>query len=338
MAGNAEARVARPGAAAPPLRLEWVLAGLAVASVIELLVLRTFTRTAVHIPALSELRDPYEALASFGRYAYYVSAVLLILSLPFAVTRLWGRGDLYARVAAVAVVVFAITAALARADVANVILIDVLTVGVVVMAASAAAARMDPRGALVVGAFAAAFALQGGSAMLQDAASQGYGSYETRWMLWSAEWLALAFAVASPVGFAARPSRLALVLASVAGLVLFAALVANGSTTKILLLWNEGLAGTLPSVAYGVGAAALLATLLGLLAQRRMLALTGFVLLITGGIGLHSTYQTGLVVAGMAALCLAVREVPLARPRVTLSAATAAQESPGPGSPLASSS
>jgi hypothetical protein len=32
------------------------------------------------------------------------------------------------------------------------------------------------------------------------------------------------------------------------------------------------------------------------------------VLLITGGIGLHSTYQTGLVVIGLAVLCLAARE------------------------------
>lgn len=329
-----EARATRPGAVSAPLRLELVLAGLAVASVIELLILRTFTRTAVHIPALSELRDPYEALASLGRYSYYVSAVLLILSLPFAVVRLWGRGDLYARVAAAAVVLFALIAAVARADAASVILVDVLTVGAVVMAASAAAARMDAPGAIVLGAFATAFALQGTSTMLQDAASQGYGSYETRWMLWGAEWLALAFAALAPLGLAARPSRLALGLAAVAGLVTFAALLANGSTTKILLLWNEGLAGTLPSVAYAVGAAALLATALGLLRQRRLVVLAGFVLLITGGIGLHSTYQTGLVVAGMVALCIGAREAP----RTALGTARAAQEPSAPGRPLASSS
>lgn len=149
-----------------------------------------------------------------------------------------------------------------------------------------------------------------------------------------AEWLALAFAALAPLGLAARPSRLALGLAAIAGLVTFAALLANGSTTKILLLWNEGLAGTLPSVAYAVGAAALLATALGLLRQRRLVVLAGFVLLITGGIGLHSTYQTGLVVAGMVALCIGAREAP----RTALGTARAAQEPSAPGRPLASSS
>lgn len=333
-----EARSAGPGAAAPPLRLELVLAGLAIASAIELLILRTFTRTAVHIPALSELRDPYELLASFGRYAYYVSAVLLIVLIPFAIARLWSRGDLFTRAAAVAVAVFALTAAAARAEAINIIAVDVLAVGAVVLAAGAAAARMDVRGALVVGGFAAAFALQGTSAMLQDAASQGYGSYETRWLLWSAEWMALAFAIAAPFGFAGRPSRLAAAVSAVAGMVMFGALLGNGSTTKILLLWNEGLAGTLPAIAYAVGAATLLATALGLLGQRRMVALAGFVLLITGGIGLHSTYQTGLVVAGMAALCLAAREGTLRASHTAGEPGSTAQESRAAGSPLASSS
>lgn len=299
----------RGAATAPPLRLELVLGGLAVASTIELLLLRTFTRTAVHIPALSELRDPYEVLASIGRYSYYVSAVLLMLALPLMVARLWGRGDLFTRTAAAAVGLFVVMATAARADVLNVVAIDVLAIGAVMLVASAAAARMEIRSAVVVWAFAAAFALQGTSSMLQDAASQGFGSYDSRWLMRGAEWLALGFAVGAPFAFRVRMSRWMIAAAVVAGAVTFAALVGKGeSSSKILLLWNEGLAGSLPAVAYAAGAGLLLATVLGMAGQRRLVPVMAFVLLVAGGIGLHSTYQTGLVVAGMAALCLAARD------------------------------
>ena len=295
----------RPAVATPALPLAPVIAALAVASVVELLVLRTFTRTAVHIPALSALQRPYEFISTFGRYSYFVAAVLLIVALPVASTALWRGGDLLARMTIIGVGLFGVVAVAARSEAVDIVLVDALTIGAVVLAASAAAARTTWRGRLVVGAFATAFALQGTNSLLQDAASRGLGSFETRWLLWAAEWLALLFAVGAPFGLAARPSRRALVAAAGVAILTFAVLLANGSTFKVLLLWNEGLAGTLPAAAYALAAGTLVATVLGLLRQHRSLAAAGVVLLITGGIGLHSTYQTGLVVVGLAVLCLA---------------------------------
>ncbi len=291
-----------------------VLVALAVASLVELLVLRTFTRTAVHIPALSALQGPYELISTFGRFSYYEAAVLLIVALPVAFTALWRQGDRVARTAAVTVAGFGLAAVAARSQAVDILLVDSLSVGVVVLAASAALGAANRRASLVIGAFAVSFLLQGTSSLLQDAASEGVGSFETRWLLWAAEWLALVFAVAAPFALAARPSRAVLAVSVALGVATLAVLLANGSTTRVLLLWNEGLTGTLPAAGYALAAATLLAATLGLLGQHRVLAAAGLVLLVTGGIGLHSTYQTGLVVAGFAVLCLAARESAAAKP------------------------
>ena len=76
----------------------------------------------------------------------------------------------------------------------------------------------------------------------------------------------------------------------------------NGPIAKILLLWNVGLAGYLPSVLYGIAAGAVVYTIVVLRATGRRTSAIGLALLFMGGIGLHSTYQTGLVLAGLALL------------------------------------
>ncbi len=295
---------ARPVPAPAFPAVETVLGALSVAALVELLVLRTFTRTAVHIPSLSEMQGPYEVIAVLGRYSYYVAAVLLIVALPYAASTLWWRGELPGRVGALAAVAFAATAALARTAAVNPVLIDGLTIGTVCMAAAAAIAGRNWPTVGVVSAFAAAFAFEGAHSFLQDAASEGLASLDTRWLLWAGEWLALAFALAAPYGLRASPSRRVRIAGIAVGLATAAALFANGSTTRVLLLWNEGLAGTLPVVAYAVAAGALVMTVFGLIGQRRALAAVGVLLLVAGGVGLHSTYQSGLVIAGLGALLL----------------------------------
>ncbi len=66
----------------------------------------------------------------------------------------------------------------------------------------------------------------------------------------------------------------------------------------------------LPSVAYAGAAGCLAATLAALARARNGLAVAGLVLLVTGGIGLHSTYQSGLVITGMALLAMALPYAP----------------------------
>src|SRR3972149_4196781 len=72
-----ETHHAQPSAATRPSALQPVMVGLAVAAALELVILRTFTRTAIHIPALQSLSRPYELLSDLGQYTYYVAAVLV---------------------------------------------------------------------------------------------------------------------------------------------------------------------------------------------------------------------------------------------------------------------
>lgn len=294
-----------PASAASRAALDQLMVGLAVASAVELLLLRTFTRTAIHIPALKSLATPYHAVSDLGRYSYFVAAVLLLAALPVAASALWRRETLPSRVAAAALAAFVLAAALARAGVVDRLLVDSIAVGAVVVMAAATAGGRDRRVAAVIGAFALAYLLSSGHTMLQDARAQGLPVFGGRWMLTGAELAALAFAVATPFAFHAALTRRSFGLAVAASVITLAMLLGNGSTTRILLLWNEGLSGTFPAAAYALAAGALCASMAGLLGQRRVLAAVGLVLLVTGGFGLHSTYQTALVVTGLAAILLA---------------------------------
>jgi len=119
-----------PAAALPPV-IALGAAGLAVASVIELLILRTFTRTAIHIPGITALREPYEVLSFGGRYAYFVAVTLLLFAVPAAAWTLWSRGGPVRRGMAVATGVFAAMSGLAAMEVAGRLALDTATAGTV---------------------------------------------------------------------------------------------------------------------------------------------------------------------------------------------------------------
>ncbi len=285
--------------------LQRLVACLAVASLVELLVLRTFTRTAVHIPALQAFAGPYEVVAWFGRYSYYVAVVLLLAALPLTAAALWRRRSPATRFAAFQVGLFLVVAVGARAGAITGLELNLVSVTAVGLAALSAFGTRDGRTAVAVGAFGLAFALSGSHTVLQEAAEERIAVVDPRWLLTAAEAVAIVFAVVAPAALRAAPTRRALVLAGMAGLLTLGMMLGNGSTTKVLLLWNEGISGIFPSVVYAAAAAALCATTAGLLGQGRVLAAVGLALLVTGGIGLHSTYQTGLVLVGLGALLLA---------------------------------
>jgi hypothetical protein len=303
-------------AANPRPAVETIIPWLTGAALVELLVLRVFTRTAIHIPALEQLSGPYGTIASFGRYAYYVAIVLLIAALPVVCAALWRRADLASRAAAAALVAFALLAVAARAGAAGTVLLDAVAIGVVILAGAAALARMEPRALVVPGAFAVAFAFSGGHTLLQDAASSNIRAFDSRWMLSVAEIVAVAFGILAPFGLRAVPGRRGLVASALVAGLLFLMVASNPATFKILLLWNEGLSGAYPAVAYALAAGGLSAASIALLRQGRTLAACALLLLLLGGVGLHSTYQTGLVVLGFCAFVLAsppVRTAPLPR-------------------------
>jgi hypothetical protein len=153
---------------------------------------------------------------------------------------------------------------------------------------------------------AAAFMLVGTHTVLQLATADGLlppvGS--SAGLLLLGEIFAVGAALLTPA-LVKRTDRLAGAAALVAAVLLFGMLTASGSTLRILMLWNMGLGGWLPNVMYSASAAALTYTLLAAWrAQKHDLAL-GILLLASGGLGLHSTYQSGLAIAGFTVLALA---------------------------------
>lgn len=294
-----------PGVGASALR--YVVGGLALAALVELSILRTFTRTAIHIPALEELSGPYTVLAGLGRYAYYLSVVLLIAALPLLASALWRRRSVTGAVGAAAILAFAAIAAAAALGAVPEHLADAATLAVVVALAGVAAGRQHARGAFALLLFGAAFALNAVYTTLQAAAQAGLGTIDGQDLLTAAEVGGVAFALASPLLAPSACSRRTALTSATVALVVFGTLLgAGGPTTRILLLWNEGLSGTLPSVVYALAAGALVFTVLHLLGTRRFMALIGLLLVLAGGVGLHNTYQSRLVVVGLAVLALAV--------------------------------
>lgn len=58
--------------------LRWLLA---VSVLVELLLLRTATRTLIHIPGIAGFESPVRAIAEVGRFAYYLAVVSLVATL-----------------------------------------------------------------------------------------------------------------------------------------------------------------------------------------------------------------------------------------------------------------
>jgi hypothetical protein len=152
--------------------------------------------------------------------------------------------------------------------------------------------------------------LRGAHTRGHAAALEGVVTLRTDAALTAAEVVGVAFALSAPLLARGVLDRASVVAGVIVGAVVFAAFLGNGgATARFLLLWNEGLSGVLPSVAYAGAAGCLAATLAAFVRAHSGLAAAGMALLVTGGIGLHSTYQSGLVITGMALLAMALPHV-----------------------------
>jgi hypothetical protein len=181
--------------------------------------------------------------------------------------------------------------------------------------AAVAAARGQAAFGAALGGFAAAFVLAASSNLLQQAAATGaIDAVDTRWLLRLAEIGTVVFAVTLPASLAVRPRR-GDWLAGVAALVIMSAVfLGEPATARFLLLWNQGLTGAFPGTVYALALGAAVVAISALGRQRRGLEAAAIVLLVAGGVGLHSTYQSGLVVIALGFLALAPRiESPFTR-------------------------
>lgn len=285
---------------------EIIVGALAAAAVIELAVLRTFTRTAVHIPALHALRSPYEVLTNAGEFAYFAALCLVVPALiaigvvlvrdrhPQRYLIGFGLGSFLIPWTLVGVGLWTIEA------------MDAITIGAVCALAVAVSLAVPWRVAVPTLVFALAFAASAFHTWLPNSSFEGMVG-QPGGLLTIAEFAGIAYAVSTPLLVPARADRLSRWLGVGAGGLVFVALLGNGSTSRFLLLWNAGLSGTLPAFVYAAAAGALVYTLVAAWRAKSPFVTAGVILLVAGGIGLHSTYQSSLVLAGLASLAVGTR-------------------------------
>lgn len=265
----------------------------------ELLLLRTFTRVAIHIPGLEHTAGPYRLASEAGRLAYYLAVVVLVLLL---VERIAAglRESALPHAATAALTVFVAGAVAARAGIVGDAVLALLVAGALALLLPAARGDLSIRRAWPVYALGSALLV----AILHSLLGGGHalaGSGDVTWLLLIAEALAVAGAIAAPLTVRGGPDKLAFGIAVTVAILGGAALLQAGATVRILLLWNFGLAGYFPGPLYAVAAGALVYAILATRKRDRLLS-WGLALLILGGFALQSTYQTGLFLAGLAML------------------------------------
>lgn len=298
----ASVRAGRPvtGADEAGSWLGWLVEVTALTAAAELLVLRLFTRTIIHIPGAQDAAGPLSLVAWAGRYAYWLAVLALVATLAVLVRELGARRCV---IATTAVVVFLVSAAGARAGaVGDAALALAVCLSVLLLATAAWPALAGP-GRVVLSAFTAAFVVSAVYALAQSGAIiAAPTSGRTAPLLVTAEGLVLAGGALTPSLVPKAGDRRAAFVGGLAGIAVFGALAASASTTKILLLWNLGLAGYFPAPIYGVVAGTIVYTGIALARAGRHRSAFALALVVIGGIGLHSTYQSGLVIAGLALL------------------------------------
>lgn len=271
------------------------LAGLlGLAALLELLLLRTGTRTLVHIPGLGRIETSIGILAEVGRLSYYLTVVSLAATLGLLAYQAFHTRP-RRMVAGAGALVFLVVAGAGRLGLLPAPLVAWCSLVVLVSVVATAWRGIPtlPIGFFVIGSLAASLAVLG-----QGSGGGIDGRQVDLFVLISEVSLILA-AITSPLLLNRPPPRSAIF----AGLGAFAlgtgGFTAQSSTLSILVLWNLGVPGWLPGVGYGLALGSLMVTVWGAMASGQRLTVIGLALLAAGGIGTISTYQTGLALAGV---------------------------------------
>lgn len=283
----------------------WLGGVLALVAALELVILRTGTRTVIHIPGIEAFEIPFRAMSTIGRSAYYVSVVLVIVSLTLAAVSLATRralGSVFALIALFAGATAARAGLLGGDAVAGLTAVVVVALGVRLSSRACGWQRL----VLVLLVAAPTVALLGVVLVEADGSLAGAERVATT----VGEALAVAAALATPLlVYTRRPKRSSWIAAGITGVLVLMMLVgAGGATTRILMLWNFGLSGYFADPLYALAAAAVAFTIAQALSSGRSGLAAGLALLLTGGIGAHSTYQSALVVVGFCVLEAAMAE------------------------------
>jgi len=261
----------------------------------ELVLLRTGTRTLIHIPGLGRYETPIGILAELGRFTYYLATVCLVTTLI-----LLAYQGLRVRTPRLVVISIGVLSFLAAAGAGRLGVISAPVVGwssvvvlVVVCAASWGGLRTIPIAFFVVGWVAA------GWTVLGQGVGGGLNGRQVDGFMLAAEISLILSAITVPLLLKGPPPRLAILAGLGATVVSAGAFFSGSSTLSILVLWNLGVPGWLPGLAYSLALGSLVATVWSAFSSGQSSTVIGLVLLAAGGIGTISTYQTGLVLTAV---------------------------------------
>jgi hypothetical protein len=278
--------------------LSALLTVLWVSVLVELILLRTATRTLVHIPGIGDLETPIRTAAELGRFAYYLAIVSLLVTLASLGIRLVGSRLTRHVIGGLATVVFLVVAAAGRLGALSAPAVGWITLAVLLVVTVSGWRGLS---SAPVGFFALGSVAAGWSAVGQTTGG-GLSGGQVDILIVTAECLLVLAGATSPLLLGRPPSKTALI-AGVAATVLVAAAFAGGASTfSILVLWNLGVPGWLPGIAFALAFGGLVTVLWSASASRDRQTALGVWLLLAGGVGLISTYQTGLVLVAVVLL------------------------------------
>jgi hypothetical protein len=276
-------------------RLQGLAVLLCVVALGELVLLRVGTRTLIHIPGLGRYEAQISSLAELGRFFYYLAVVCLMATLILLAYRSLRIRTPRLVAIGIGLLGFLAAAGAGRFGVVPAPIVGWLSVAalMVVCTASSGGLRRIPIAFFVAGWVAAAWTVLG------QGAGGGLSGRQVDGFMLVAEISLILSAITVPLLLKGPPPRLAILAGIGATIVSAGAFVSGSSTLSILVLWNLGVPGWLPGLAYSVAFGSLVATLWAASSSGQKSTVIGLVLLVAGGIGTISTYQTGLVLTAV---------------------------------------
>lgn len=280
-------------AGVPTLRL---LAGaLGVVALVELILLRSGTRTLVHIPGLGRYDVSIGVLNEVGRLAYYLSVVLLLVTFAYLAAWLWRLDKPLSRAAGLLVALSILVAVAGRTEIVSPTAVGWYSAGAI--AAMAAIAWRGVRSIPLV-LFAGSWVVAAWSVLGQGVGG-GMSVRAVDTSVVVAEALLILAGVTAPLLVSRKVPTSAVVAGLAAFLVVATGFSVGGSTLAILTLWNLGVPGWLSPLAFGLAFGGLVIAAWSALAAGERMTAASIGLLVAGGVGTISTYQTGLVLAAL---------------------------------------
>ena len=281
--------------------------GLGIAVALELVLLRTGTRTLIHIPELGRYEVSIGILAEVGRLAFYTSLVLLIATLGFLAWSSWTTQEGPRRLIGGMVGAFLLVALLGRLGLvtASAVAWISLLVMVGVLLAGWGGTRSLPATFYVTAWAAASWSVLG------QGAGGGLSGAQVDVAVVLAEALLILAGVFSPLLIRGRVSKPALVAGVVTVGLVAAGFSVGGSTLAILTLWNLGVPGWFAPLAWGLALGGLVVTLWSAIAHRLVPVACAVLLMVAGGVGPISTYQTALALTAVTLIALTPERVGL---------------------------